>query len=79
MNITTKWKTIATVGFNGSVSKHQNPMAHGGVCHLQARKTNKGIIARKVNTNGMHEEIGESFLIDNEKLCHWISLGKNER
>lgn len=76
MNITTKWKTVATIGYNGSVSRHENRMAHGGVCHLQARKSKNKNIGRKINTNGRHEEVGESFDLDAETLENWINLSK---
>ena len=76
MNITSKWKTVATIGFNGSVSRYQNPMAHGGVCHLQAKKSKDKNIGRKINANGGHIEVGESFNLDTETLQHWINISK---
>jgi len=76
MKITSRWKTLATIGFNGSVSRYENRMAHGGVCHLQVRKNKDKVIGRKVNTNGWHEEMGESFDLDMETLKHWFNLSK---
>lgn len=77
--ITTRWTTIATVGYTASVSRHQNPAAHGAVCHLQARKGANGTIGRKVNSNGRHEEIGESFPLDADTLARWESIGRGSR
>ena len=77
--ITTKWTTVATVGYRGSVSRDENRSAHGGVCHLQARKGANGILGRKVNTNGRHEEKGEAFALDAETLAHWESIAKASR
>ena len=74
MKLTTKFKTIATVGYTGSVSRDENRAAHGAVCHLQARKTPTGILGRKVNTNGRHQEIGPSFSLDTETLAHWMTI-----
>ena len=76
--ITTKWTTIATVGYNGSVSRDENRAAHGGVCHLQARKGKSGILGRKVNTNGRAVETGESFDLDAETLAHWEKIGSRQ-
>ncbi len=74
--ITTKWATIATVGFTGSVSRDENRAAHGGVCHLQARKGANGILGRKVNSNGRHDETGKAFDLDSETLAHWESIAR---
>ena len=79
MAITTKWNTVATVGYSGSVSRDENRAAHGGVCHLQARKGVNGLLGRKVNSNGRHEEIGTSFSLDAETLAHWESIAKASR
>jgi hypothetical protein len=74
MRITTKWKTIATVGYRHSVSNDENRAAHGGVCHLQARVSAKGRLGRKVNSNGRHRETGESFDLDDQTLEQWRSV-----
>lgn len=71
MKITSKWQTVATVGYTGSVSRDENRAAHGAVCHLQARKGKNGLIGRKVNSNGRHHEVGEAFALDAEMLAHW--------
>jgi hypothetical protein len=72
-----EFKTIAVVGFAGSVSRRNyNPAAHGAVCLLQARINTKGEqIGRKVNSNGRHEEVGNVFPLDNDTLSHWESMG----
>lgn len=77
--ITTKWTTVATVGYSSSVSRNENRSAHGGVCHLQARKGTNGLLGRKVNTNGRHEEKSESFDLDSETLTHWEKIAKASR
>lgn len=76
--ITSKFKTIATVGFTGSVSsKHENRAAHGGVCHLQARRNAAGeLVGRRVNSNGRHQEVSEAFLVDQDTVDAWGSIGK---
>jgi hypothetical protein len=75
--LTNRWQTICTLGYTGSVSSDENRSAHGGVCHHQARLTRTGwIMARKVNSNGRHDEIGEPFVIDEDKLAHWHSLNR---
>jgi hypothetical protein len=75
-NITTKWTTIATVGFSYSVGRHQNQAAHGGVCHVQAKKGSNGMLGRRVNSNGRHSETGEAFELDAETLAHWESIAR---
>lgn len=78
--ITTKYTTIATVGYAGSVSsKNENRAAHGAVCHLQARKGANGIVGRKVNINGRYQETGESFPLDADTLAHWERIAKSAR
>jgi hypothetical protein len=74
--INTKWQTVATVGFTGSVSRDENRSAHGGVCHLQARKGANGTLGRKVNSNGRHDETGKAFELDSETLAHWESMSR---
>lgn len=77
MTLTNRWKTICILGYNGSVSREGNRSAHGGVCLHQARKAKDGrIMARKVNTNGRHEEVGDTFEIDADRLAHWQSLDR---
>jgi hypothetical protein len=80
VKITTKYTTIATVGYTSSVTtKNEIRSAHGGVCHLQARRGAKGIIGRKVNSNGRHQEIGEAFELDADTLAHWERIAKSVR
>ena len=79
IKITTKWATVATVGYSSSVSSNENRSAHGGVCHLQARRGVNGILGRKVNTNGRHEEKGEAFDLDADTLKHWEDIAKASR
>lgn len=78
--MTTKYQTICTVGYTGSVSRDENRAAHGAVCHIQARKASNGrILARKVNSNGRHQEVGESFEATAEQVAHWESIAKSQR
>jgi hypothetical protein len=77
--ITTKWKTVAIVGYSGSVSRDENRAAHGAVCLLQARKGANGLLGRKVNTNGRQEERGDSFELDADTLAHWQAIEKATR
>ena len=80
MKLTSKYKTIATVGYNGSVSRNENRAAHGAVCHLQARRNAAGqIVGRKMNSNGRHQETGEAFLLDEDTLAHWASIERSSR
>ena len=74
--VSVRWKTIATVGFTHSVGSNVNRAAHGGVCHLQARITKTGLVGRKVNSNGLHQEVGEPFAIDEEVLANWERIAK---
>lgn len=77
MTLTNRWKTICTLGYTGSVSREENRSAHGGVCLHQARQAKDGrIMARKVNSNGRHEEVGETFEIDADRLAHWQSIDR---
>jgi hypothetical protein len=77
--LTTKWQTICTVGFSGSVSRDENPAAHGGVKLCQARRHGDKIIARFVNTNGRHQEVGDKFEIDEDRIADWESIEKSSR
>ena len=80
MKLTSKYKTIATIGYNGSVSRNENRAAHGAVCHLQARRNAAGqIVGRKMNSNGRHQETGEAFLLDEDTLAHWASIERSSR
>lgn len=79
MKISSKWTTVATVGFTGSVSREENRAAHGAVCHLEARQGRSGLRGRKVNSNGRHHEVGESFALDADTLAHWQSIAKAAR
>lgn len=74
--LTTSYTTICTVGYTGSVSRYdENRAAHGSVCHIQARKTADGrILARRVNTNGRHTEVGEAFAATADDIAHWSSI-----
>lgn len=78
--LTSTYKTIATVGYSGSVSRNENRSAHGAVCHLQARRNAAGeIVGRKVNSNGRHQETGEAFLLDAATLANWESIERSRR
>lgn len=74
--ITNKYTTICTVGYSGSVSRDENRAAHGAVCHIQVRKSSGRILARKVNTNGRHREIGEAFEPTTIEIAHWESIAQ---
>ena len=78
--VTNRFSTIATVGFVGSVSrKNENRAAHGAVCHLQARRTAGGLRGRKINSNGRHSEVGESFALDADTLAQWQRIARSAR
>jgi hypothetical protein len=78
--VTTKWATVAIVGYSGSVSRNENRSAHGGVCLLQVRKNKDRVrLGRKVNSNGKHKEIGEVFLVSEERLAQWEQIAKASR
>jgi len=77
--ITGKFSTIATVGYTGSVSRNENRAAHGAVCHLQARRTADGLRGRKINSNGRHSEVGESFALDADTLAQWQRIARSAR
>ena len=72
--ITTKYKTIAIVGYRGSVSRNENRAAHGSVCLLQARRGPHGLRGREINSNGSHQETGDSFPLDADTIAHWQRL-----
>lgn len=80
--ITTTWKTIAIVAFDGRVApahEPENRAAHGGVRLLQARRDRSGLWGRRVNSNGRHKEFGEPFALDAETLEHWQSIARQSR
>lgn len=80
MKLTSKYKTIATIGYSGSVSRTENRAAHGAVCHLQARRNAAGqIVGRKMNSNGRYQETGEAFLLDANTLAQWESIDRASR
>jgi hypothetical protein len=75
--ITSTWKTIATVGFAGCVNAHDsNPAAHGAVCHLEARQGTRGLLGRRVNSNGKHEEVSQAFSLTADQLAQWQKLAR---
>jgi predicted amino acid dehydrogenase len=79
------WTTLAIVGYTGSVAESygkENKSAHGGVCLLQVRKVKNGLdglMARRVNSNGSHQEVGKAFLIDDVTLARWHKIAKAAR
>lgn len=78
--ITSKWQTVATVGYTGSVSRNEDRRAHGGVCHLQARQgKGGGVLGRRVNSNGRFVETGDSFPLDSDTLAHWQQIAAAAR
>jgi hypothetical protein len=75
VSLTRNWKTILIDGYTGSVSRDENRRAHGGVCLYQARRTRGGVLeARRVNSNGRAEEVGEPFAVDAETVARWASI-----
>jgi hypothetical protein len=34
---------------------------------------------RKVNANGLHEEIGDTFPLDSDRLENWESIARSQR
>jgi hypothetical protein len=49
---------------------------------LQIRKVKNGLdglMARRVNSNGTHQEIGKPFLIDDVTLARWHKIAKAAR
>lgn len=77
VTITSKWKTLAIVGYKGSVSRYEERRSHGGVCLLQVRRGKNGILGRRVNSNGQYKEIGNSFVLDDATLANWRETGKS--
>ena len=79
------WTTLAIVGYTCSVAESygkENKSAHGGVCLLQIRKVKNGLdglMARRVNSNGSHQEVGKAFLIDDVTLAKWHRIAKAAR
>lgn len=77
---TCRWATVCTVGYTGSVSRNENRAAHGGVCHVLLRRNAGGkVVARKVNSNGRHQEVGETFAPTAEQIEHWNSIAAASR
>ena len=81
MKLTSKFTTVATVGYQGSLnSRNENRSAHGAVCHLQARRNSAGeIVGRKINSNGRHQETGVAFALDSDTLAQWERIEKSNR
>jgi hypothetical protein len=78
--LTRRWQTICTVGYQGSVGRFENRAAHGSVCHCQARLVSDGTMqGRRVNANGLHEEIGDAFYLDSGRLEIWESIARSQR
>lgn len=75
---TTRWTTVCTMGYTGSVSRNENRAAHGGVCHIQVRRGENGLLARKVNTNGRHTEESQSFAPTADEVTHWERIGRKQ-
>jgi len=82
IRIADRWHTVATVGYTAPVCvREQNPAAWGAVCHLQIRRDRRNgrTLARRVNTNGRHEERSVAFYIDAETLAQWQRIGRDQR
>jgi hypothetical protein len=79
MKITSKYQTLCTVGYSGSVSRYENRAAHGAVCHIQVRRAGGRILARRVNSNGRNQEIGEAFEPTSDELSRWQSIADAAR
>ena len=78
--VTHRWTTIATVGFSAAVSWNENRAAHGGVCHLQARRTRNGtLVGRKINSNGRHQEVSETFELHEPTLEEWKRIAASSK
>lgn len=78
MELSNRFSTVCVIGYTGSVGKYQEPRAAGGVCLCQARKAKDGkIFGKYINSNGKHQESGESFELTKEKLNHWVSIAKS--
>jgi hypothetical protein len=79
IKLTSRWTTICTVGYTGSVSRDENRAAHGGVCHIQLRQSARGPVARKINSNGRHKEVGEVFAATTDQIEHWATIAASSR
>lgn len=81
VKLTTKWKTIATVGYRPikTTIANQNRAAHGAVCHCQAMRSHGVMMGRYVNSNGRHRETGIAFPLDAEMLENWLKIEKSEK
>lgn len=76
MKLTSRFSTICVMGYNGSVSKHQDPRAAGGVKLCQARQAKDGTIFGKyINSNGKFQEVGEPFVMQQSEIDHWFKMG----
>ena len=73
------WKTIAVVGYKGSVSRQEDRRAHGGVCLLQSRIVKGSRQGRRVNSTGRYREIGEPFALDEQTFAQWQAIAKSSR
>ena len=73
------WKTIAVVGYKGSVSRQEDRRAHGGVCLLQARTVKGSRQGRRVNSTGRYRETGEPFELDEQTLKQWQAIARSSR
>lgn len=80
--ITSKWSTVKEIAFTGNVAyRCQNPGASGGICLLQARHDSNGaILTRKVNSNGLHQEIGPTYRLLRGTAADWVEgrLGRDD-
>lgn len=77
MELSNRFSTICVVGYTGSVSRHQEPRASGGVKLCQARKAKDGkIFGKFINSNGKYQEAGEPFILESADLRHWMAIAK---
>jgi hypothetical protein len=80
MKLTSKYQTVAMVGYRESVNpRNENKQAHGGVCLLQARLGRNSMLGRKVNTNGRAVEVGQCFTLSSEELSNWCFIAANQQ
>lgn len=76
-DITSKWQTVAIVGFTGSVNPYdENRAAHGAVTLLQARRAGDKILGRRVNSNGRHSETSNSFVLSDDEIKNWKAIAR---
>ena len=75
IKLTSRFQTIITRGYTATASRNENRAAHGGVCHTECRRTASGaILARKVNSNGRHTEVGESYEITDAEFQQMLAI-----